>query len=90
MPSDRDWDRADRTAQQAADRISHEIDKMLRELPEFVGPQAAVELLAALLIQRQPEVMEWLGRHLPFGHLIEESQRRFHEAVLRRETPLSP
>jgi hypothetical protein len=90
MPSDRDWDRADRTVQQAADQISHEIDKMLRELPEFVGPQAAVELLAALLIQRQPEVMEWLGRHLPFGHLIEESQRRFHEATSRRKTPPSP
>ena len=86
MPSDRDWDRADRTVQQAADRISNEIDKMLRKLPEFVGPQAAVELLAALLIQRQPEVMEWLGRHLPFGQLIEASQRRFHEAALRRET----
>ncbi len=87
MPSDRAWDRADRTVQQAADRISNEIDKMRCKLPEFVGAQAAVELLAALLIQRQPEVMEWLGRHLPFGQLLEESQRRFHEAALRRETP---
>ena len=80
MPSDQDWDRAEQTIQQAADRISNDIDKMLRETPEFVTPQAAVEFLAALLVQRQPDVMRWLGRHLPFGQLLEASQRRFQGA----------
>ena len=83
MPSDQDWDQAEQTIQQAADRISNDIDKMLRETPEFVTPQAAVEFLAALLVQRQPDVMRWLGRHLPFGQLLEASQRRFQEAASR-------
>jgi len=51
MINDQEWRRIDMAIELAADRISNEINKMLRKLPNEAAPMTAVELLAARLIR---------------------------------------
>jgi hypothetical protein len=55
---------AERSAQRTAERLSAELAKMVSKLPQEVAPIAPMELIADVLVERQPQLMVWLYEHL--------------------------